>query len=954
MIRRAESERLLAQLDVVAKGNSRTVALVGESGSGKTRLLSHLRAEAVRRGFATLSGRCTELDQYVPFSPLTPMLDNPSVVAALDRLAPARADLLRGMLTGSRPAHGAVRHEEQFRLHETVRAVVRDCAADGLVVVVDDFHWADTGSIDLLDYLVRWPVAAPVLIVLSQRPRQVSSRMRGTLAHGIETGTVEEITLGALSLHQSAELLGVPADAPMLRDLHLRSLGNPLFLLALANAMHIDTPDVAARSDGEIPERFAALLMRELATLNASQAKVAAAAAVFGDGADIEALSTVSELSAPEVCAAVDELTQRDLLRTRPGSSVFSFRHPVLSRLVYTNSSPGWRFMAHRRVFEILFRRNAPAAEQAVHIEHSLAGPSEHDLRILTRAAEDSISSAPATAAHWLRVALKALPANTADDPERVALMLRTARALAAAGQLRESRDLLRGVLRSLSGRRDGARAGVVSFCALVECLLGEYAEATGLLTAELAALPDPAALEAVDLTFVLGMVGLLGGPMPSREQAQQALRLAEAHEHRVATAGALALLGLCEALTEDLTKAGKTLTMAAVAIAELTDAELTGNPEYLAVLGWAEGMLGRYPAAERHLTRGLSIARKAGLSHVLPTILSGLSNTFRNLGQLGDARRAANEAAELANRMNAGHLRGLARLLESLSVSWTVRHGDRQAIELATSAMADLPPGSCGWSVNAMLSLAFASLLDGDPHRCSTLILGAGGGADLPGLSMAIRPMCFEMLTAAALDRDDLTSAVVFAEKAHAVAAATRLPFELGYAYLARAHVLWAKRDAVEAAALYQRAAGVFSRAGMAVVQASALTVGAPSTAAAGDHDKVEAMLSLARRLAARSGAMRIQEDVARLTHELIDMRIDQPPADPSPALSVLTDREREIARIAGTGKSSREIAEELSLSPRTVDVHLSRIYRKLAVRGRAELARLIAQDERGTRPPG
>jgi DNA-binding NarL/FixJ family response regulator len=167
-------------------------------------------------------------------------------------------------------------------------------------------------------------------------------------------------------------------------------------------------------------------------------------------------------------------------------------------------------------------------------------------------------------------------------------------------------------------------------------------------------------------------------------------------------------------------------------------------------------------------------------------------------------------------------------------------------------------------------------------------------------------------------------------------------------------AHVVRARLGPAAAAEPYENAAASFAAAGMIYLEAWALVLAAKCSAAADRTPEAAVMFQRARELARQCGATSIYEEADKQQRRLAQLAAEQAGAD-RPArggsravespLAVLTEREREIARIAGTGKKTRDIAAELYLSPRTVDVHLTRIYRKLNVPSRAALARLMSE---------
>ncbi len=205
-------DSLLAQ---VARGESPALELVGEPGIGKTRLLAELAARADARGYLVLSGRAGELELDLPFWVFVDALDE--YVHGLDpqRLDEleddVRAELatvfpsLAGLATGYRTA---IQHE-RYRSHRAVCTLLEALAqTQPLVLVLDDVHWADPASVELLGALLHRPPAARVLVALAVRPRQMSDRLGAALERAHRAGTVVRIELGALSPEDARELIG--------------------------------------------------------------------------------------------------------------------------------------------------------------------------------------------------------------------------------------------------------------------------------------------------------------------------------------------------------------------------------------------------------------------------------------------------------------------------------------------------------------------------------------------------------------------------------------------------------------------------------------------------------------------------------------------------------------------------------------------------------------------------
>ena len=138
---------------------------------------------------------------------------------------------------------GAGLQDERFRTHRAVRRLFEVLAVPKpLVLVLDDVHWADAGTIELLGSLLRRPPAAAVLIAIAVRPRQLPALLSGTVERAIGTGGMSRLDLGALSAGEAQQLLGEEVKGRAADALYAESGGNPFYLKQLARA--------SLRSDG--------------------------------------------------------------------------------------------------------------------------------------------------------------------------------------------------------------------------------------------------------------------------------------------------------------------------------------------------------------------------------------------------------------------------------------------------------------------------------------------------------------------------------------------------------------------------------------------------------------------------------------------------------------------------------------------------------------------------------
>ena len=334
----------LAALDAslaAARREFAAIEVVGEPGIGKTRLLAELEARADAQGCLVLAGSASELDADLPFGLFVDALDEylyglePHRLAALDDGTRAELAHVFPALAGA-----AAEREERYRLHRAVRALLEELASPKpLVVVLDDLHWADSGSLELLGSLLRRPPAAPVLLALAVRPRQVPERIAAALER------IERIELGAFSEAEARELVGDAAD-----DVFADSGGNPFYLEQLARAPRRAAAGPAVAVAGvEVPRAVAAALAGELAQLSGDARVVLAGAAVAGDPFEPELAAAAADVSEELAMAALDDLLRGDLVRPTDVPRRFRFRHPLVRGAVYEGAPGGWRLLAHER-----------------------------------------------------------------------------------------------------------------------------------------------------------------------------------------------------------------------------------------------------------------------------------------------------------------------------------------------------------------------------------------------------------------------------------------------------------------------------------------------------------------------------------------------------------------------------------------------------------------------------
>ncbi|MFC5826986.1 ATP-binding protein [Nonomuraea insulae] len=354
--RSTELAGLVRVLDSAAEGVAGVALVGGDAGIGKTRLITELAAVARERGFNVLIGQCAELGDALPYLPLADALRGAEPPV---REAAAAHPMLGQLLPGteSAPSTGLT----QQRLFGSLLGLLAELQP--VLFVIEDLHWADRSTRDLLVFLSRMVQNERVCVVGTYRTDDLHRRhpLRSVLAELKRLPTVMNVELkplGAGEMSDYVTTLG-EVDAQELGLIVTRADGNPFYAEELFAAM--------AEGDS-LPDGLASLLMSRVEVLSEAGQRVLRAAAVAGRRVEDELLREVSGLPLAEFEEAVREIVSRGLLKV--DGYGYAFRHALLQEAVYTDLLPGERTRLHAAFARLL---TSPA--ELAH--HYLAG---HDL----------------------------------------------------------------------------------------------------------------------------------------------------------------------------------------------------------------------------------------------------------------------------------------------------------------------------------------------------------------------------------------------------------------------------------------------------------------------------------------------------------------------------------------------------------------------------------------------
>ncbi|MFH8534748.1 AAA family ATPase [Streptomyces tendae] len=902
--RAAELATLDTVLDACGDDGPAVVDVTGEPGIGKSRLLGRFTRRAQQRGYVVLRGRATEAERSSPLQPFT------------DALTDLGEQDARGL-----PALAALTARHSVR--DVAQALART-PSPGLVISLDDLHWADEASVRLLDHLVRHPVAAPVLIVVARRVRQSPPPLSAALARGTDMGSVARLDVRALEPQEFP---------PGTEAAYADSAGNPLYMRALT----------AAGAGGGTALSVLSVVLDELAPLALLERQVVEAVCVLGAQATTGLTAAVVQTDGPALLTALRAVMARDLVRPGADGHGLAARHPVFARLVLDGLDPWHRRDLHRRAAAALAETGAPASVRADHIERTLERWEPEAGAVLVEAAVQTAVTDPAATARRLATALRLLP----EDPSlhrdtRGELMLLRARALGAAGAVKESRDLLHELiaLRPPDPGGDELRTAAVLLCALMERQLYRYPEADALLRRELDRRPGPPPAQRDALVVEWGNHSLFATRFPLvREELTRTLAATRARGDRLGEAETLTLAALGEAY-EGETDAARQYADAGAALADvLPDADLVGLGEPMVRLAWSEVFLDRYADALRHTDRGIEVARRSGRPFTVSQLHLCAAYALCQQGRVAEALRLADESVTVARGLGGGERLGFSVAMRATVLLQARPPGDPEVLAEAEEAVAAVGPVDGWWATLARCLVAYAVQSAGDPLRVRDVLLSAGGGRDLPRVQPSVRPSFLELLVGSALETGDVADAEHWTRLAAAEARRLDLPTQTGAALRALAMVEGRRGRPDAAARAFTEAAEASFRSGAGLREAHSALLAVPYAKAAGDHVGASALWRRGHRIAADGGAVLLLALADRLRPAESDV------TDVPDVLAELSRREREVAELVAAGLTNQAVAEKLHLSTRTVESHVARVYRKTGVGSRAALAALVTR---------
>ena len=388
--------RLVTTWKAIRHGQSppQAVLVIGETGIGKTRLAEEFAEWVHRQGFLTAVGHCYTGEGTLPYAPVTTWLQHLPLTSLKDAWRVEIARLLPDVLEEHPGPQLPGPLQESWQRQPFFEALARTVLAQRqpLLLLLDDAHWADRGTLEWLHYLMRFDTQARLLLLLTARNGNGrNGHPLLTLTRSLQgRGQLVTVPLARLDSSQTAELaahlVGHALPEETATALHRHTEGNPLFVVESVNS----GLEYLHQPDAPLPERVRDVLAKRLRQVSPEARGLAETAAVIGRTFTSDVLTAVAGLEEARLVRALDELWQKRILREQEPAT-YAFSHDKLWQVTYARLSPVRRERLHRRVAEALAAGDAANPRpQAVHWEQ--AGERQQAARLYAEAARQSIA----------------------------------------------------------------------------------------------------------------------------------------------------------------------------------------------------------------------------------------------------------------------------------------------------------------------------------------------------------------------------------------------------------------------------------------------------------------------------------------------------------------------------------------------------------------------------------
>ncbi|HEY8282374.1 MAG TPA: AAA family ATPase [Leifsonia sp.] len=957
--RESDMEALGGELTAVADGRPRVVVVGGEAGIGKSRLVTEFTAHAESSALV-LTGRCVDVGQdgapYAPFTQiLRRLIDVLGADALLDAAGPS-AGVLSVLLPELDDAEAVPGRSGAERLYELITVLFENISAEQpVMVVIEDIHWADAATLELLRFLIRMMDRGRLLLLLTYRTDEVlrGHPLRGYLGELDRTRRATRWELGRLGRAQVAEqaeqILGCPADPATVDRVYALSEGVPFFVEELIGIDHL-------RGGEELPETLRELLLARYERLPEPTQRLLRLIAAGGLCVEHDLLEAVFDGTPDELDVSAREAVLANVLAA--DSTEYSFRHALVREAIHADLLPGERARFHSRYARAL--EAAPDRSAAELSYHWLAA---HDVRRAFVATLDAMEQAHLSYAYRTAAAMgdralelwDSIPdAESLAGRSRIELLSRTASALRNAGDSDRALALVNVALGDTGELAPQMHARLLRDKAQYLANLSRPGS-TELLREALALVPkDPSESLRPQLLAELAGRLMLEARFDEAVQTSTAA-IAEAGDGgRARRSVAHTVRGTVRVAQGDIGGGLDDLDRGRELAAEDAGPLLRNAVNASDVMN----MLGRFTEAVRIAEHGADQARQRGVERTSGVMLA--SNTVEPLLALGRLDQAE---AMLDPALALDPPPGFRVHLQRMKLWLTLWRGD---VDGADGLLRRWRSGMLVQAEIEMQSrLGFAriaaeiAIAHGDPARAweEARVVTSDLRRSIPAYDLPLLAVAARALTDLAAGAPNPSDPGVAEESVRIGDEAARIEAVLeelsGWSTTpvwgplvraelagARATASRSRRDPAEAALLadaWRRAADAAERPeAPAHLRPYALLRRGQSALAAGDRPAAEAALAESRAGAAETGFGLIVAQADRLLRDSGAVR----PAGSHERRhdTALTEREAQVLDLIEQGLTNKQIGERLYISAKTASVHVSSILRKVGAASRTE----------------
>jgi len=973
-------------IEQTKRGQGQVALLCGEAGVGKSRLLAEIKRDATAQDFLALQGNCFQEDLVFPYGPFLDLLrvcfSSPSPLANSSDLAPLAQEFAQFLpdVTSLIPEHAPLvtpsafdPQQEKHRLFAlALRFFTQLAAHQPLLFIMEDLHWSDDSSLELLVYLARRCRRLPILFVLTYRGEEVSPELRHTLAEFDREHLAQDFFLQRLgradvdAMLQAIFAMHQAVHTGLGESIYQLTEGNPFFVEEVLKSL-IATGEITSREGNwertllfgaharhlSIPRSVQDAVYQRTKQLSDPARQVLALAAVAGRRFNLTILQQVTRIEASHLLELMKELIAAQLVMEEDADQ-FSFRHALTRQAVYAELLAGERRVLHRTIAETIEARAFPSSvldAQLVDLAyHFFAGEVwakavEYGQRAGERAL---ILYSPRAAIEHLTRTLEAL--KHLDRTSSVTVLQARGHAYETIGLFEQARADYEQAL-SLAQQTQDSRMEWQSLLDIGFLWAGrDYAQAGQWFRKALnhaQGLGDPK-LRAHSLNRVGNWLVNTGQAEEGLHAHQEALALFETLQDTQGMAETFDLLGMASGIYGDTVQAVEQYKRAIALLRALGDHQSLISSLITPVVYTSPFLVETtYSVCEppEHwspaITEALSLSRQAD-SLVSQSYVEWVAGGFfASSGELGRGLAHAQEALQIALEIK--HTQWMAGAYFTLGYVYILLLDVRRAVQaLEAGLLLATEIGSAWWIGNITAYLARAYLLQGTGARARAVLQAAMPDAQQPR-NAPERRMSWAWGELALVENEP-EMALDIADRLLASAPGGGKPQPIPRLLLLKGEALGKLARWEEALqALEEARVGALARQEQPLLWQIQRALGRQYRYLKQEEQAQSNFRAARQVIASLAGTIDddyLREQFSRSTLATLPREKPVPASRAAKsAFGGLTEREREIVVCIAQGKSNREIAEALIVTKRTVETHINNILYKLDCTSRSQI---------------